>query len=72
MKQRLVIMGVAGCGKTSVGKALSHRLAIPYLDGDELHSAEAVSKMQAGRPLTDNDRWPWLDRIASTLERSST
>lgn len=67
MTRRIVIMGVAGCGKSSVGAALSARLGIPYRDGDDLHSAEAVEKMRAGIPLTDADRWPWLDRVAGVL-----
>ncbi|SIR10428.1 gluconate kinase, SKI family [Rhizobium sp. RU33A] len=64
---RLVIMGVAGCGKSTVGAALSEQLQIPYEDGDDLHSADAVEKMRAGIPLGDDDRWPWLDRIAHAL-----
>ena len=64
-------MGVAGCGKSSVGEALSARLGIPYRDGDDLHSPEAVAKMRAGDPLTDDDRWPWLDRVAAVLAREA-
>lgn len=64
---RVVIMGVCGTGKTSVGLALSERLAIPYLDGDDLHPAANVAKMAAGIPLTDDDRWPWLVKVAATL-----
>ena len=60
-------MGVAGCGKSSVGEALSVRLGIPYRDGDDLHTPEAVEKMRVGIPLTDEDRWPWLDRVAGVL-----
>jgi gluconokinase len=67
MSLRLVIMGVAGCGKSTVGAALAEALDIPYRDGDDLHSAEAVEKMRAGIPLNDDDRWPWLDRIAKSL-----
>lgn len=68
---RLVIMGVAGCGKSTIGAALSHRLAAPYRDGDDLHSEDAVAKMRVGTPLTDADRWPWLDRIAAALDRDA-
>ncbi|PLK73100.1 gluconokinase [Rhizobium sp. TH135] len=68
MSVRLVIMGVAGCGKSTVGAALSEQLKIPYQDGDDLHSAAAVEKMRAGIPLDDDDRWPWLDRIADALK----
>ena len=64
---RLVIMGVSGCGKSSVGAALSLRLGITYFDGDDLHTADAVAKMRDGVPLTDADRWPWLDRVAAVL-----
>lgn len=61
-------MGVSGCGKSSVGEALSARLDIPYFDGDDLHASEAVAKMRDGVPLTDADRWPWLDRVAGVLQ----
>lgn len=71
MSLRLVIMGVAGCGKSTVGAALSEQLDTPYRDGDDLHSAEAVEKMRAGIPLNDEDRWPWLDRIAETLRNEA-
>ncbi|WP_137109656.1 gluconokinase [Rhodobacter sp. SY28-1] len=67
MSLRVVIMGVAGCGKSSVGEGLSERLGVPYRDGDDLHTPEAVEKMRAGVPLTDADRWPWLDRVAGVL-----
>ncbi len=60
-------MGVSGCGKSSVGAALSARLGMPYVEGDALHSRQAVAKMRAGVPLTDDDRWPWLDRVAQVL-----
>jgi gluconokinase len=67
MTLRLVIMGVSGCGKSTVGAALGLRLGIPYRDGDDLHPAANVAKMRAGTPLTDADRWPWLDRVAAAL-----
>ncbi|QYZ71974.1 gluconokinase [Neotabrizicola shimadae] len=60
-------MGVSGCGKSSVGAAMGALLDIPYIDGDDLHPAENVAKMAAGVPLTDADRWPWLDRVAAVL-----
>ena len=60
-------MGVAGCGKSSVGEALSRRLGIAYRDGDDLHPPANVAKMSAGVPLTDDDRWPWLDKVAQVL-----
>ena len=67
MTHRIVIMGVSGCGKSSFGAALSAALAIPYVDGDDLHSPQAVEKMRAGIALTDADRWPWLDRVGAVL-----
>jgi gluconokinase len=67
MTRRLVIMGVSGCGKSSVGAGLGEQLGIPYRDGDDLHPPANVDKMRAGVPLTDADRWPWLDRVAEVL-----
>ncbi len=67
MTLRVVIMGVCGCGKTSVGQGLALRLGVPFRDGDDLHPAANVEKMRAGHPLTDEDRWPWLDRVAQVL-----
>lgn len=67
MSFRLVIMGVSGCGKSSVGAALSEALSVPYVDGDDLHPATNVAKMARGEPLTDADRWPWLDLVTETL-----
>lgn len=64
-------MGVSGCGKSSFGQALAERLNLPYYEGDALHSASSVEKMRSGTPLTDHDRWPWLDRVAETLGGSA-
>ncbi len=64
---RLIIMGVAGCGKSSVGAALGARFDVSYLDGDDLQPAANVAKMRAGAPLNDDDRWPWLDLVAQKL-----
>lgn len=61
----LIIMGVSGSGKSTLGQALAERLGCPFLEGDDFHSAEAVAKMHAGHPLTDTDRWPWLDRLGA-------
>lgn len=63
----LVVMGVSGSGKSTVGEALARDLAWPFLDADAFHPPENVAKMAAGTPLTDEDRWPWLDRIAAEL-----
>jgi gluconokinase len=71
MTLRVVIMGVSGCGKSSVGEGLGLRLGIPYRDGDDLHPAANVEKMRVGTPLTDDDRWPWLDRVAEVLAKDA-
>jgi gluconokinase len=63
----LVLMGVCGCGKTTVGEALAGTLGWPFYDADDFHPEANVAKMAAGQPLTDDDRWPWLDRIAAEM-----
>ncbi|HET8612073.1 MAG TPA: gluconokinase [Sphingomonas sp.] len=63
----LVMMGVSGCGKTSVGKALAERIGCVFKEGDELHPAANVGKMKAGHPLNDADRAPWLDAVAGWI-----
>ncbi|MDH2325671.1 gluconokinase [Cereibacter sp. SYSU M97828] len=64
---RMVLMGVSGSGKTTVGRALSDRTGVPYLDGDDLHPPANIAKMAAGEPLTDADRAPWLEKVADAL-----
>jgi gluconokinase len=59
----LVMMGVSGCGKSTIGGVLAGRLGWPLEEGDDLHPPENVAKMAAGHPLDDDDRWPWLARI---------
>ncbi len=66
----IVVMGVSGCGKTSVGEGLAAGLGAPFLEGDVLHPPENVRKMASGIPLDDADRWPWLDRIGGELARA--
>jgi carbohydrate kinase (thermoresistant glucokinase family) len=69
----LVLMGVAGAGKSAVAAVLSQRLGWELGEGDDLHPAANVSKMASGIPLTDDDRRPWLDRVAAWIgERTST
>ena len=58
----LIVMGVSGSGKSTIGERLAERLAWSYEDGDKFHPASNVAKMSAGQPLTDEDRWPWLRR----------
>lgn len=60
-------MGVSGSGKTTVGRLLAARTGWPFLDADDLHSPQATAKMAAGIPLTDEDRWPWLERVAAWI-----
>lgn len=64
----IVVMGVSGSGKTTVGSALAMRLGWPFADADAFHPHENVAKMRAGIALTDEDRWPWLDAIAVWID----
>jgi carbohydrate kinase (thermoresistant glucokinase family) len=64
----VVVMGVSGSGKSTIGKLLAGKLGCPYLDADSFHSPDAVAKMQSGTPLDDRDRMPWLARIAQKIE----
>ncbi len=61
--QVIVVMGVSGTGKTSIGEALAQANGWPFMEGDSLHPPANIAKMSAGTPLTDADRWPWLDRV---------
>ena len=63
----MVLMGVAGCGKTTIGEALAKRIGCVFLDGDRFHPEANVAKMSRGEPLTDADRWPWLETIACEM-----
>src|SRR4051794_21885364 len=63
----LVIMGVSGTGKSTVARLLVDRLGWDFQEGDDLHPAANVAKMAAGIPLTDDDRWPWLDIVGSWI-----
>jgi gluconokinase len=60
-------MGVAGAGKSTIGRRLASALAVPFIEGDDLHSASAVRRMAAGEPLDDDDRRPWLHRLNDAL-----
>ncbi|QGV81460.1 gluconokinase [Streptomyces ficellus] len=59
----VVVMGVAGTGKTTIGPLVAERLGVPYAEGDDFHPEANIAKMSAGVPLDDDDRWPWLDAI---------
>src|SRR5690242_8727671 len=65
----LVLMGVSGSGKTTVGTLLAERLGWAYEEGDSLHPKANVEKMAAGHPLNDEDRWPWLEKVAGWAEQ---
>jgi len=65
----LVVMGVSGSGKSTIGEKLAQRLGWSYEDGDKFHPLSNVAKMSAGQPLTDQDRWPWLQAIADEIDR---
>jgi gluconokinase len=65
----LVLMGVSGSGKTTIGKALAKRTGLPFADADDYHSAASKQKMVSGQPLTDEDRAPWLVRLNELLRR---
>ncbi|KAK7473089.1 hypothetical protein VKT23_001189 [Stygiomarasmius scandens] len=64
----IVVMGVSGTGKSTLGKALAASYGFPFIDGDDLHPKSNVDKMSAGIPLTDADREPWLELIRTTVE----
>ncbi len=63
----IVVMGVSGCGKTTLGGRIAAALGYSFVEGDDLHPAANVARMSAGIALTDEDRWPWLDRVADTI-----
>lgn len=66
----VVVMGVSGCGKTSVGRALAQRLGARFVDGDDFHPPANVEKMRTGVPLDDTDRAPWLARLNAVLRHA--
>jgi gluconokinase len=66
----VIAMGVSGCGKSTLGALLADRLGWAFEDGDAFHPPQNVEKMRAGTPLTDDDRWPWLDAIVARIARA--
>jgi len=68
----IIVMGVSGSGKSTLGRMLADMLACPFLEGDDYHLPASVAKMSAGLPLTDDDRWPWLDDLGAALGRAAT
>lgn len=72
MPSRIIVaMGVSSSGKSTVGQSIARRLHVPFLDGDGYHPDANVEKMRAGIPLTDDDRWPWLERLAGALHEAA-
>jgi gluconokinase len=67
-KPLIVVMGVAGSGKTTIAAGLAERLHVPFVEGDSLHPIANVRKMASGVALTDDDRWPWLKAIGERME----
>lgn len=71
----IVVMGVSGSGKSTIGALLARDLGVPFADADDLHPIENIEKMAAGQPLNDDDRWPWLAKVGGALadgDRSGT
>jgi gluconokinase len=68
----IIVMGVAGAGKSSLGRVLAEKLALPFLEGDTFHPPANVAKMAAGVALNDDDRWPWLAALAAALKKSES
>jgi gluconokinase len=64
----LIIFGVSGAGKTTIGELLARELGWHFLEADDFHPAANIEKMRSGNPLTDEDRWPWLDRLREQIE----
>lgn len=72
MKHRVImVMGVAGAGKTTIGKALAEAIDAQFLDADDYHSKANIAHMTAGRPLNDAMRWPWLDLVGSAVKEAA-
>ena len=63
----VVVMGVSGSGKSTIGELVAEALSVPFIDADSLHPIANVEKMAAGHPLTDEDRWPWLAKVGQVL-----
>ena len=66
----IIIFGVSGAGKTTIGKLLARDLRWRFIEADDFHPAANIEKMRSGHPLTDNDRWPWVEQLRQQIERS--
>jgi gluconokinase len=67
----VIIYGVSGAGKTTIGRLLARELGWHFVEADDFHPAANIEKMHSGRPLTDEDRWPWLDRLRKQIKKRS-
>jgi gluconokinase len=68
----VIVFGVSGAGKTTIGKLLAEQLGWQFYEADDFHPRANIEKMRSGRPLTDEDRWPWLERLREQITRSIT
>jgi gluconokinase len=68
----VIIFGVSGAGKTTIGKLLAEQLGWRFYEADDFHPRANIEKMHGGRPLTDEDRWPWLERLREQITYSLT
>jgi gluconokinase len=68
----VIVFGVSGAGKTTIGKLLAEQLGWQFYEADDFHPRANIEKMRSGRPLTDEDRWPWLERLREQLTHSIT
>jgi gluconokinase len=66
--QVILLMGVCGCGKSTLGEKLAEKTGGCFIEGDALHPESNIRKMSSGQPLCDEDRWPWFDRIATAVD----
>ena len=64
---QIIVMGVSGSGKSTIGALIAGALGVPFVDGDSLHPQSNIEKMAGGQPLNDDDRWPWLATVGETL-----
>ena len=71
MKQHIIVMGVSGCGKSTVGIGLAEKLQARFYDGDDYHPQTNIDKMSSGTPLNDADRKPWLQKLARVVSQTS-
>jgi len=65
----IIVIGVSGSGKTTVGKGIAAQLELPFYDADDFHSQTSIEKMKSGTPLTDRDRYPWIQLLSENIEQ---